>query len=80
MLSRYIAYLPLRLSTLTHHLVGSLTEIEHDIACTPVVRVLSRTPGQRLSAIGEQSDVGSAVSVIFLEVSYVASPLLRPDF
>jgi selenocysteine lyase/cysteine desulfurase len=68
-LSRYIAYLPLRLSTLMHYLVGSLTEIKHDVARTPVARILSRTPGQRLSVVGEQSDTGSTVSLIFLEVS-----------
>ena len=68
MLSRYIAYLPLRLSTLTRYLVESLTEIKHDVARTPVVRILSRTPGERLSAVGEQSDTGSTVSLIFLEV------------
>ena len=67
-LSRYIDYLPLRLSTLVRYLVESLTEIQHDIARTPVARVLSRVPGQRLSTIGEQSDTGSTVSLIFLEV------------
>jgi molybdenum cofactor sulfurtransferase len=74
-LSRYIPYLPLRLSTLTHHLVGSLMEIKHDVTCTPVARVLSRMPGQRPSALDEQSDTGSTVSLIFLEVSQVDPPL-----
>ena len=68
MLSRYIPYLPLRLSALTHYFVGSLMEIKHDVAGTPVVHVLSRKPGRRLSAVGEQSDTGSTVSLIFLEV------------
>jgi len=68
MLSQYIPYLPLRLSTLLHHLVGSLAEIQHDVTCTPVARVLSRIPGQRLSAVGEQCETGSTVSLIFLEV------------
>ena len=68
MLSQYIPYLPLRLSTLIHYLVESLTEIRHDVACTPVARILSRIPSQRLSTVGEQSDAGSMVSLIFLEV------------
>ena len=68
MLSQYIPYLPLRLSSLTHYLVRSLTEIRHDAACTPVARILSRPPGQKLSAVGDQSDTGSTVSLIFLEV------------
>jgi len=74
MLSRYIPYLPLRLSTLLHYLVGSLSEVTHDVTCTPVARVLSRIPGQRLSAVGEQCETGSTVSLIFLEVSKTASP------
>ncbi|KAF9649500.1 PLP-dependent transferase [Thelephora ganbajun] len=66
-LSRYIAYLPLRLSILTHYLAGSLAEIKHDVNCTPVAHILSRIPKQRLTAVGEQSDTGSTVSLIFLE-------------
>ena len=69
MLSGYIDYLPLRLSALTHYLAESLMEIRHDVTYTPVARILSRTPGKRLSAVGEQSDTGSTVSVVFLEVS-----------
>jgi len=69
MLSGYIAYLPLRLTTLTHYLVESLMEIRHDVACTPVARILSRMPGRRLSAVGEQSETGATVSLIFLGVS-----------
>lgn len=68
MLSRYVPYLPLRLSTLLHYLVESLAEIKHDVACTPVARVLSRIPGRRLSTVGEQCETGSTVSLIFLEV------------
>ena len=69
MLSGYIAYLPLRLSTLTHYLAESLTEIRHDVTDTPVARIFSRTPSRRLSAVGEQSDTGATVSLVFLEVS-----------
>jgi len=69
MLSRYVSYLPLRLSSLTHYLAETLAEIKHDVARTPVARVLSRPPGRRPSAIGEQSDTGSIVSLIFLEPS-----------
>lgn len=76
MLSRYIPHLPLRLSTLVLYLAGSLAEIRHDVACTPVARVLSRVPGQRLSAVGDQSNTGSTVSLIFLEVGWTASPLV----
>jgi len=69
MLSGYIPYLPLRLSTLARYLVDSLAAIRHDAASTPVALILSRRPGQRLSAVGEQSDTGSTVSLVFLEPS-----------
>lgn len=68
MLSQYLPYLPLRLSTLTRYLAESLAEIKHDVAGTPIARILSRTPDQRVTAIGEQSDTGSMVSLVFLEV------------
>jgi len=77
MLSRYVPYLPLRLSSLMHYLAESLTEITHDVAQTPVARILSRTPGRRLSAVGEQSDTGSTVSLNFLEVNQTASSLMN---
>jgi molybdenum cofactor sulfurtransferase len=79
MLSGYIAYLPLRLSTLTHYLAESLMEVRHDAACTPVARILSRTPGRILSAVGEQSDTGSTVSLVFLEVSSAVSSHLTSN-
>jgi molybdenum cofactor sulfurtransferase len=50
-------------------------EIKHDVTRTPVAHILSRMPGQRLSAVGEQSDTGSTVSLIFLEVGRITSPL-----
>jgi len=68
MLSQYVSYLPLRLSTLLHYLVESLAEVKHDVARTPVARILSRVPGQRLSAVGERCETGSTVSLVFLEV------------
>lgn len=79
MLSGHISYLPLRLSTLTHYLVESLGEIRHDATSTPVALILSRRPGRRLSAVGEQSDTGATVSLVFLEVSQVASSFLLSD-
>lgn len=36
---------------------------------TPVVRILSRIPSRRLRSVGEQSDTGSVMSLIFLSVS-----------
>ncbi|KAH9920973.1 pyridoxal phosphate-dependent transferase [Fomitopsis serialis] len=65
-LSAYLPFLPLRLSCLMHHLLGSLTALQHDTTGTPIVRILSRTPLRRLRAVGEQSDTGSVVSLIFL--------------
>ncbi|KZT05436.1 PLP-dependent transferase [Laetiporus sulphureus 93-53] len=65
-LSAYLPFLPLRLSTLMHYLVDSLSALTHDTEGTPVVRILSRTPTRRLKAVGEQSDTGSVVSLIFL--------------
>ena len=70
-LSAYLPFLPLRLSCLMHHLIGALSVLRHDSAATPVVRILSRTPTRRLRAVGEQSDTGSVVSLIFLQVSSV---------
>ncbi|KAH9925703.1 PLP-dependent transferase [Amylocystis lapponica] len=65
-LSAYLPFLPLRLSSLMHHLVASLAHLRHDTTATPVVRILSRTPTRHLRAVGEQSDTGSIVALIFL--------------
>ncbi|KAH9834184.1 PLP-dependent transferase [Rhodofomes roseus] len=65
-LSAYLPFLPLRLSCLMHHFVGSLSALRHDTTGTPVVRILSRIPTRRLRAVGEQSDTGSVLSLIFL--------------
>jgi molybdenum cofactor sulfurtransferase len=67
-LAPYLPLLPLRLSTLTRYLIASLEAIRYPSG-TPVVRVLSTRPGRRLRHIGEQSDAGSVVSVVFLSVS-----------
>ncbi|ESK87857.1 cysteine desulfurase [Moniliophthora roreri MCA 2997] len=65
LLSAYLPFLPVRLSCLTHYLVTSLAKLRHEITDIPVVRVLSRRPRKRPRSIGEQSDTGSTVSVIF---------------
>lgn len=69
MLSRYIDLLPLRLSALTHYLVNSLTATRHDTTGTPVARIVSRKPGRRPTRVGEQSETGAMVALIFLEPS-----------
>ncbi|KIJ15659.1 hypothetical protein PAXINDRAFT_62190, partial [Paxillus involutus ATCC 200175] len=65
-LSAYLPFLPLRLSCLMHFLTSSLARLSHDTTGTPVVKILSRLPSRRLRSIGEQSDAGSTVSLIFL--------------
>ncbi|OCH89433.1 PLP-dependent transferase [Obba rivulosa] len=65
-LSAYLPFLPLRLSALLHHLVESLTQLRHDTSGTPIVQILSRTPERHLRAVGEQSDTGSIVALLFL--------------
>ncbi|OBZ69624.1 Molybdenum cofactor sulfurase [Grifola frondosa] len=65
-LSAYLPFLPLRLSCLVSHLITSLSELKHDTTGTSVVRVLSRVPTRQLRAVGEQSDTGSVVSLLFL--------------
>ncbi|KAF5312158.1 hypothetical protein D9619_002565 [Psilocybe cf. subviscida] len=64
-ISAYLPFLPLRLSLLLSYLTTSLSELRHVTTGQPVLRVLSRLPGQRLKSVGEQSDVGSVVSMIF---------------
>ncbi|KAI6114687.1 pyridoxal phosphate-dependent transferase [Pisolithus croceorrhizus] len=59
-------FLPLRLSCLMHLLTSSLMQMRHDTTGTPVVKILSKLPSKRLKYIGEQSDSGSTVSLIFL--------------
>ena len=67
-LSGYLPFLPLRLNILSHYLIHSLNEFRHETTGTPVARVLSRIPSRRLRAVGEQSDTGSVVSLMFLSV------------
>jgi molybdenum cofactor sulfurtransferase len=69
LLSKYIAFLPLRLSCLTHYLVTSLSSLRHTRTGTPVVRITSQPPTKKLKYVGEQSDTGSTVSFVFLSVS-----------
>ncbi|KAJ6554839.1 PLP-dependent transferase [Mycena capillaripes] len=68
-LSAYMPFLPLRLSSLMHYLVSSLSNLRHDITDTPVVRILSAPPSCRLTSVGVQSDVGSIISCVFLSPS-----------
>ncbi|OSX61812.1 hypothetical protein POSPLADRAFT_1170423 [Postia placenta MAD-698-R-SB12] len=64
-LSAYLPFLPLRLSTLMHYTISSLSALRHDVNDVAVVRILSRIPSKRLRAVGEQSDTGSVISLIF---------------
>jgi len=66
LLSAYLPFLPLRLSSLLHFLTSSLSQLRHEISGTPVVQILSRLPARRLKSVGEQADTGSTVSLIFL--------------
>lgn len=68
-LSAYLPFLPLRLTTLLHYVISSLTRLRHDTTGTPVVCILSRTPSKRLRSVGEQADTGSIISLIFLSPS-----------
>ncbi|CDO75966.1 hypothetical protein BN946_scf184888.g16 [Trametes cinnabarina] len=68
-LSAYLPFLPLRLSSLTRHLITSLSELRHDTTGTPVVQILSRRPNKIVRSVGEQSDTGSVVALLFLSPS-----------
>ncbi|KAJ7156257.1 PLP-dependent transferase [Mycena filopes] len=68
-LSAYLPFLPLRLSSLLHHLATALSALRHDLTCTPVVRILSALPSKKLSRVGEQSDVGSLLALEVLSPS-----------
>ncbi|KAJ6450995.1 PLP-dependent transferase, partial [Mycena vitilis] len=65
-LSAYTPFLPLRLASLMHYLVSSLSQIRHTDTSAPVVRIFSAVPSRRLTSVGDQSDVGSIVSLLFL--------------
>lgn len=64
-LTAYLPFLPLRLSCLIHFMTRTLLQLRHDTTNTPIVQILSRLPGRRLKSIGEQSDTGSTVSMLF---------------
>jgi len=49
-----------------HYLVSSLSKLRHNTG-TPALRILSATPSRRLKSVGEQSDTGSIISLIFLD-------------
>lgn len=76
-LSAYLPFMPLRLSCLLRYLISSLLRLRHDTNGKPVIHILSRRPGRRLRSVGQESDVGSLVSLLFLDVSrlYPQSPL-----
>ncbi|KIY51458.1 PLP-dependent transferase [Fistulina hepatica ATCC 64428] len=64
--SAYLPFLPLRLSCLIHYLISELSQLHHDNGA-PLIRILSRRPIRRLKSVGEQSDTGSIISLIFLD-------------
>ncbi|KAF9262666.1 PLP-dependent transferase [Marasmius fiardii PR-910] len=64
-LSAYLPFLPLRLSCLTDYTVKALSRLRHESTGIPVVRILSRRPTNRLKSIGEQSETGCIISLIF---------------
>jgi molybdenum cofactor sulfurtransferase len=68
-LTPYMPLLPVRLSSLTHSLVNTLSRLRHDTTGKPVTKILSRRPKKRVRFVGDQADVGSTVSLLFLLVS-----------
>ncbi|KAF9550618.1 PLP-dependent transferase [Agrocybe pediades] len=74
-LSAYLPFLPLRLSSLLLFLASSLSKLRHDSSGKPVVRILSRIPTKRPRAIGEQSDAGSILSMLFFDPSGELIPI-----
>ncbi|KAG7091310.1 hypothetical protein E1B28_010355 [Marasmius oreades] len=64
-LSAYLPFLPLRLSCLTDYTVKALSRLRHGPTGIPIVRILSRRPTNRIKSIGEQSETGSIISLIF---------------
>ncbi|KAJ7198466.1 methyltransferase type 11 [Mycena pura] len=73
-LSAYLPFLPLRLSCLMRCLVSGLTKLRHENGA-PTVRILSATPMRRLTSVGEQSDTGSLISLLFLSPAGEMLPL-----
>ncbi|PPQ64551.1 hypothetical protein CVT24_008453 [Panaeolus cyanescens] len=68
-LSAYLPFMPLRLSSLLLYLSSSLSNLRHDSTGKPVVRILSRLPSRKLHHIGEQSDAGFILALLFLDPS-----------
>ncbi|EIN06432.1 PLP-dependent transferase [Punctularia strigosozonata HHB-11173 SS5] len=66
-LSAYLPFLPLRLTCFVQYLIESLSALKHQGTGTPVVKVLSRRPGRRLQGVGDQTDCGAVVSLLFLD-------------
>ena len=61
-----------------HFVTTSLAGLRHDVSGTPVIRILSRLPTRRLKNLGEQSDTGSIVALIFLFVSSLIVLFVEP--
>ncbi|GJE88298.1 PLP-dependent transferase [Phanerochaete sordida] len=74
LLSRYLPYLPLRLSILAQHLVTSLEKLRHESTGTALVRVLSKAP-RATRSVGEPAEAGTVVSLIFLSPNGDILPL-----
>jgi molybdenum cofactor sulfurtransferase len=75
--SQYLPALPLRLAALTDFLASRLSELKHAGTTKPFVSVLSARPRSLPVRLGEQSDTGSIVSFLMLEVSDPGSPVSR---
>ncbi|KAF9047485.1 PLP-dependent transferase [Panaeolus papilionaceus] len=68
-LSAYLPFMPLRLTSLLLYLSSSLSKLRHDTTRRPVVKILSRLPSRKLQHIGEQSDAGFILALLFLDPS-----------
>ena len=65
------------------YLYRALPRIRHDVNGLSVVRILSKTSTKRLRSVGDQADVGSTISFIFINVRFLCllplcSGLLNP--
>jgi molybdenum cofactor sulfurtransferase len=66
--SLYLPFLPSRLSALTHYLESYLASLKHASTGMTAVKVLSARPQSCVRKIGDQSDTGSTISFLFLDV------------
>lgn len=64
-LSAYLPFLPMRLSCLTDYAVTALARLRYKSTGIPVVRILSRRPTTLIRSIGERSETGSIIALIF---------------